>query len=260
VKMATVTYSPLLALFAIAPGLRRAAGGTLSVVVPAREEGYDARYYDIVFGDLRHRYRERLGERELEILARELPRLRSLVARERPARCRAIAAYGEASTGLCEAVALPMPSAERLEVGDPLLAPVLRQLEAWPPALVAVVDKERARTFGVILDSIVTLSDVEGVSVRHSKAGGTSATGNQRRSDNRARANLKAAAGLIEAELGAGVYPELYIAGPEEARAQLESLLPEPARRLLAGRLSASLDSSFLESDVRREVARLRGA
>ena len=48
-------YSPLLALFALAPRLRRASNRAVSIYLPARSEGYDARFYDIEFRDLLHR-------------------------------------------------------------------------------------------------------------------------------------------------------------------------------------------------------------
>ena len=100
--MKTIAYSPLNALFAVAPGLRRAMDHTLSLYLPARSEGYDDRYYDILFGDLLHRYRERLGRKELEVLDAELPRLRAHTGILRPAGSAALGAFAQSAPDLLE--------------------------------------------------------------------------------------------------------------------------------------------------------------
>jgi hypothetical protein len=254
----TTAYSPLLALFGHAPSLRRAQDRTLSVYLPAHAEGYDAGYYDIVFGDLLHRYRERLSDKELDVMMRELPRIRSRMGILRPAGCAGLAAFAESATELMEIVKLPLQTEERLEIGAPLLAPALRQLEVVPPALVAVVDKEQARTFGLILDDIFEIGDLAGGQVKHSKAGGTSALSNQRKADNRARANLEVVAGVVTDEMSSGAYQYLYIAGPQEARAAFEKELPGALQHVIAGHIGVSLDSATLEADIRRHFSELR--
>lgn len=256
--MRTDPYSPLIALFTVAPGLRRADGRTLSVYLPARENGYDARYYDIVFTDVRYRYRERLDEHELAILESELPRIRSHIDIVRPAACAAFAAFSEQERGVLELVTLPATTVERLEVGDPLLAPALRQIEQFPPALVTVVDKENARFFGFILDRLFEVAAIEGEEVRHSKAGGTSALSNQRKAENRARRNLGLAAREIERAMASGAYQSFYVAGPPEARSLLASRLRPDLQAAIAGHVGASLDSATLEADLRQELMSLR--
>lgn len=247
-------YNPLRALFALAPGLRRADGRVLSVCLAARAEGYDDRYYDIVFGDLRHRYRERLAKRELELLEAELPRLRTRLGIMRPAGVAAIAGFAQSDPELLEVLALPLPTDERLEIGDPLLAPVLRQIEKVPPVLVAVVDKEEAQVFGFILGHTFQITELHGSEVRHSRAGATSAPSNQRKAENRAHANLERVAGLVAGELDGGAYGRLFIAGPQEARAEFERLLPPSVRAQVGGHLGVSLDSSTLLADVRGQL------
>lgn len=248
-------YSPLLALFALAPRLRFATNRALSVYLPARAEGYDARFYDIEFGDLIHRYRGRLTEKDQALMDYELRRLRARLAVVRPAGCAAIAGFADEAGGIVEVLRLPHPTDERLEVGEVLIAPILRQLEQTPPALIAVVDKEHARTFGAILDHIFQLDDVDGVPVKKIKAGGTSAPSNQRKADNRARSNLEAAAKTVERELAGGAYQQLYVAGPEEARGMFERLLPEPVRKRIAGRIGVLMDSPTLKHDLRERLA-----
>jgi release factor family 10 len=251
-------YSPLQALFVLAPRLRRASNRAVSIYLPARSEGYDARFYDIEFRDLLHRYRDRLTAKDAELMEYEMRRLRHHVAVVRPAGCPAFAGFADEPHGVLELIKLRDETDERLEVGELLLAPVLRQLEHNPPSLIAVVDKEHARTFGSILDDIVTLEKMDGAEVRHMRAGGTSAPSNQRKADNRAKANLENAVKAVEREVATGVYAQVYIAGPAEARSTFEKLLPERVRKLVAGHLSASLDSSELKRELREKVAAAR--
>jgi release factor family 10 len=247
-------YSPMLALFVLAPRLRRASNRAVSIYLPARSAGYDARFYDIEFRDLLHRYRDRLSAKDQELMEYELRRLRHRVAVVRPAGCPAFAGFADEPNGVLELIKLRDENEERLEVGELLVAPILRQLEHYPPALIAVVDKEHAKTFGAILDEIIPLQEVNGVEVRHSRAGGTSASSNQRKAENRAKANLESAVKTVEREMSSGAYMHLYVAGPEEARATFERMLPERLKKTVAGHLSASLDSSELKRELREKV------
>jgi hypothetical protein len=247
-------YSPLLAIFALAPRLRRASGRAVSVYLPARAEGYDPRFYDIEFRDLLHRYNSRLSEKDRELMEYELRRLRNHVAVVRPAGCPAFAGFADEPRGVLELVKLRTEVEERLEVGELLLAPILRQLESFPPALIAVVDKEHAKTFGAILDDLITLREVDGEEVRHTRAGGTSASSNQRKADNKAKANLETAVKTVEREMASGAYAQLFVAGPGEARAAFEKMLPERLKKSIAGHLSASLDSTELKRALREQV------
>jgi hypothetical protein len=247
-------YSPLPALFVLAPRLRRASARAVSVYLPARSEGYDPRFYDIEFRDLLHRYNSRLSDKDRELMEYELRRLRNHVAVVRPSGCPAFAGFADEPRGVLELVKLRTEVEERLEVGELLLAPILRQLEAFPPALIAVVDKEHAKTFGAILDDIITLREVNGQEVRHSRAGGTSAPSNQRKADNRAKANLESAVRTVEREMASGAYSQLLVAGPDEARATFVKMLPERLKKTIAGHLSASLDSGELKRALREQV------
>jgi len=249
------TYSPLHAVFVLAPRLRRASNRAVSVYLPARSEGYDARFYDLEFRDLLHRYQDRVTAKDRELMEYEMRRLRHQIAVVRPAGCPAFAGFADEPNGVLELVKLRDETDERLEVGQVLLAPILRQLEHYPPALVAVVDKEHAKTFGAILDDIVTLDHVDGAEVRHTRAGGPSAPSNQRKADNRAKANLETAVKTVERELASGAYQQIFLAGPDEARSAFERMLPERIKKMVAGHLSASLDSTELKRELREKVA-----
>jgi len=248
-------YSPLQALFVLAPRLRRASSRAVSIYLPARAEGYDARFYDIEFRDLLHRYQQRLTAKDGELMEYEMRRLRHHIAVVRPAGCPAVAGFADEPHRVLELIKLREETDERLEVGELLVAPIVRQLEHHPPSLVAVVDKEHAKTFGAILDDIIPLREVNGTEVRHTRAGGTSAPSNQRKADNRAKANLETAVKTVEREMASGAYMQIYLAGPAEARSTFEKMLPERLKKMVAGHLSASLDSSLLKHELREKVA-----
>jgi len=247
-------YHPLRSLFALAPRLREASGRTLSVYLPVWSDGFDAHRYDLEIGQLVRRYEGRLGDEAQAIVNHELPRFRAHLEAVRPAACPALAGFAEESTGLLELLTLPGEADARLEAGEPLLAPVLRQLEEFPPALIAVVDKEEAKLFGAILNDMTALDHLAGMEVRHTRPGGTSAESNQRKADNRARANLEPVVRAIEQAMDSGAYRWLYLAGPDEAVSQLEHLLPAGLARWMGGRIPASLDAAELKLSLRERL------
>jgi hypothetical protein len=248
------------ALYTFVPNLKRASDRALSIYLPARAEGFDMRHYDIELGQLRRRYKDRLDKEEREIMERELARLREHLEVVKPAGCPALAGFSDEPVGLLELVKLPMETDARLEVGPLLLAPIERQLERFLPALIAVVDKENARLFAAVLDDVYPLEQVHGVEVKHNKAGGTSAPSNQRKADNRTKANLERVIDVIGHEVRSGAYRRIFVAGPQEARAELERLMPPPLKRLLAGHLSAEIDSRRLQHELREQLALARSA
>ena len=245
-------------LYTFAPNLKRASDRALSIYLPARAEGFDMRHYEIEIAQLTRRYRDRLDKEEREIMERELLRLGKHLEAVKPGGCPALAGFGDEPVGLLELVKLPMETEARLEVGPLLLAPIERQLERFPPALIAVVDKEHAKLFAAVLDDVYPLEQVLGVDVKHTKAGGTSASSNQRKADNRTKANLERVIDVIGHEVRSGAYKRIFVAGPEEARAELERLMPPPLKRLLAGHLSAEIDSRRLQHELREQLVLTR--
>jgi hypothetical protein len=244
----------LKSLYALVPSLKGASERALSIYIPVRAEGFDARFYDIEFGKLRRRYKDRLDDDEREVMERELRRLREHLAIAKPAGSPALAGFADEPAGVLELVKLPMETETRLEVGPLLLAPIERELERFPPALIAVVDKEDARLFAFILDDVRPIAELAGQQVKHTKAGGTSAASNQRKADNRMKANLETVVRAIQKQMQSGLYDRLFVAGPDEARAELQHLLTEPLRQKLAGHLSASLDSRALQHELREQL------
>src|ERR1700687_6379435 len=92
--------SYLKALFAVVPNLRRASDHALSVYMPVMSEGYDLRFYDLEFGQLKRRYKDRLDDDERAVMERELQRIREHLEIVRPAGCPAMAMFaGEPAGG-----------------------------------------------------------------------------------------------------------------------------------------------------------------
>jgi release factor family 10 len=247
--------APLLkALYRFVPSLRGASDRALSVYMPARREGFDLRHYDIEIGQLRRRYMDRLDDEAREIMERELMRLRDHLVIVKPAGCPSIAGFSDEPVGLLELVNLPQEVEARLEVGPLLLAPIERLIEKSPPALVVVVDKEEGKLLAAVLDEVYPIAHIKGVEVKHSKAGGTSAQSNQRKADNRTKANMERVLQAVEREVKTGEFGRLFVGGTQEARAELERLMPPAVKKLLAGHVPASLQSTRLQHDLREQL------
>jgi hypothetical protein len=246
--------SYLKALFAAVPSLRHATERAVSVYLPVRAEGFDLHFYDAELGRLKRRYKDRLDDDEREVMERELQRIREHLEIVKPAGCPAMAGFADEPVGVLELIKLPAETESRLQVGPLLVVPIERQLERFPPALIAVVDKEHGKLFAAILDDVYPIGQVKGVDVKHTKAGGTSGPSNQRKADNRTKANLERVLETIARQMQTGIYKRLFVAGPEEARAELEHLLPPPLKRTMAGHLSVSLNSKELQHELREQL------
>lgn len=247
-------------LLKIEPELERADERTLTAYLPIRAEGFDATYYDLQINHLADRYLQKLdGNDDAAVMQSELARLRTHLKVVRPAGCPAIVAFANEAGGLLRLVRLPESVEGRLEIGPPLLMPLELMLEHHPPALVVVVNKEEASIFASILGEVVALDHVQGLDVRHTRSGGTSAASNQRRADNRTRSNLKRAVHVLEAEMRRGEFERIYVAGPEEARAELVRALPRPVASSVAGTLSLAIDGApgKVAVEIREQMARV---
>ena len=239
--------------------LQAADERTLSLYLPVRAEGFDASHYDLLLNHVSTPYREKLDDGRRPLFDSELMRLRTHLKLVRPAGCYGIVAFSNESGGLRTLIRLPETVDARVELGPPLLAPLELVLKRFPPAIVVVVDKREARTYASVLGEVVALEHVTGQDVRHSRAGGTSAPSNQRKADNRARANLKRVVEILEREVTRGDFGRIFVAGPDEARAELLHELPKPLAAQVAGTVSASLDTppGRLLADIREQMARV---
>ena len=245
-------------LLKIEPDLEKADERTLTVYLPIRAEGFDATHYDLLINHLVDPYLDRLDEDELAVLQSELARFRTHLNVVRPAGCPAIVAFANEPLNILRLIRLPESVEGRVEVGLPLLAPLELMLEHHPPALVVVAQKEEARIFASVLGEVVPLEHLKGEEVKHTRAGGTSAPSNQRKADNKARANLKRVAEILESEMRRKEFARVFVAGPEEARAALMHELPKAVGAGVAGTLSLAQYSTpgQMQTAIRDQMAR----
>ena len=173
-----------------------------------------------------------------------------------------LAAFADEPKGVLRLIRLPEETEDRLEVDAPLLAPLELMLRKYPPSLIVVVHKEHAQTFASILDEMIPQHHLDGAQVKHIRSGGNKNPSLQRKEENRVKSNMAAVVRLIDREVSAVSYKRLYLAGPDEAVAELERLLPPSLKKIIAGRLSASLDLSIgeLEVHLRKQLVKAPAA
>ena len=246
-------------LLAFFPSLRAASDQTLSVYFEVRSQAYNAGFYDLELRRLTDAHMHKLSDQEREVVDRELPRVRAELAVLRPAGCPFMAAYADSTKGVLRFIRLPEVIEDRLEVGPPLLAPLDLVLRQHPPSLIVIANKDRAKTFASIRDELVPQHSVEGTPTKHIRSGGTKNPNLQRKEENRVKSNMAAVVRLIDREVSAVSYKRLYLAGTEEALAVLEKLLPPSLKKIVAGRISATLDMNLgdLEKQVRKQVLKV---
>ncbi len=237
-------------LLAFFPSLRSASDRTLSVYFSIRPEAYDGKFYDGELKRIVEKHWHKLSDEDRKVVDRELPRVKAQLAVVRPLACPFMAAFADEPKGVLRLIRLPEATEDRLEVDPPLLAPLELMLRKYPPSLIVVVHKEQAQTFASILDEMIPQHHIEGASVKHIRSGGNKNPSLQRKEENRVRANMAAVVRLVDREVSAVSYRRLYLAGPDDAVAELERLLPPSLKKIIAGRLSASLDSSVGELEV----------
>ena len=228
----------------------------MSVYFPVRSQGYDAHFYEGELKRLKQKHWHKLSDKDREVVDNELPRVEAQLAIMRPAGCPFMAAFADEPKSLLRLIRLPEDTEDRLEVDPPLLAPLELMLRKHPPSLIVVVDKEKAQTFASILDEMIAQHHFEGTPVKHIRSGGNKNPNLQHKEENRVKSNMSAVVRIIDREVSAVSYKRLYLAGTDEAVAELEKLLPPSLKRIVAGRLSASADRTLgeLENDLRAQL------
>jgi peptide chain release factor subunit 1 len=206
----------------------------LSAYFPT-DPGAGRNYYRALLEDLIKADFHKLDATERAALTREMPIVLAALEKRR-FQCPAVAVFSCRPQGLLHIWRLAEPLAGRIAVARQLdLAPIRLQLFKLPPALAAVVNKQQARLFALVLDELTEVRILAGIQVRRHKQGGWSAAALQRRQDEHTRWNLGDVAQVVSALLKRDGYRRLLIAGPREARTEFKALLPPEARKLLAG-------------------------
>jgi hypothetical protein len=238
-------------VLAFFPSLRSASDRTVSVYFEVSSQAYNSRFYDRELKRLIEQHLHKLDHEDRELVQQEISRIKAELEVLRTAGCPFMAAFSDSSKKLLRLIRLPEVMEARLEVGPPLLAPLDLLLKKRPPALIAVVHKTKAQTFASILDEVIPQHKVDGVPVKHIKSGGNRNPNLQRQEENRVKANMAQVVRIIDREVSAVSYKRLYLAGPDEPRSELEKLLPPSLKKIVAGYLSASLDDSVGELEVK---------
>jgi hypothetical protein len=232
----------------------------LSVYFPVRVDSYNGRFYDMELKRITDKHWHKLDDDDRKVVEREVPRIKAQLAVLRPTVSPFMAAFADASKGLLRLIRLPEETEDRLEVDPPLLAPLELMLRKHPPSLIVVVHKEEGQTFASILDEVIPQHHLEGIPVKHIKSGGNKNPSLQRREENRVKFNMANVVRIIDREVSAVSYKRLYVAGTDEAVAELEKLLPQSLKKIVAGRLSAPSDRTVgeLEVELRKELSARR--
>lgn len=215
-------------------------GLALSLYLPVGPAG-DRRYYDALIKDLRRDRAETLANPDrVRALDRETARVRSRLDEVPPPR-KPLAIFSSESAGLLRTIKLRDPVAAQLWIDDRLhLEPLRQQLEQHPPALIALIDKEHARIFSVVLEDVQEVADLAGRPVKHHRQGGWATKRLQRHEDELAHENLKAAADWVARQDPAGSR-RLYLAGPLQARAAFKRYLPKRVQEAIRAEVAAPM-------------------
>lgn len=211
-------------------------------------------HYRVRLQDLSRALEHKLDRRERAALRRELPLAVAALEKQR---------FDSPTVGvfvhapdMAELWRLPLEVPDRLLVAPYLdLAPIRAQLFARPPAIAAVIDKNQARLYSVVLGEISEVATLEGVHINHHRQAGTSSPTLQRREDEHATWNLARVARVLAGLVASGPYRRLILAGPPEARARLKQHLPSRTLRLVA--VEAAIPVHARGSEVVRRVRAL---
>jgi peptide subunit release factor 1 (eRF1) len=219
-------------------------GLALSLYLPL---GHDSSSYDALIKDLRRDWADALANDGRRVaLDRETARVRRVLD-ELPALRKPAAIFSSEPANLLQMVRLRDEVPAQLWIDDRLhLEPLRQQLAQHPPALIALVDKEHARMFSVVLEEIEEVADLAGQPVRHHRQGGRATNRLQRHEEERAHANLKLAADWLVRQDPAGSR-RLFLAGPPTARATFKRYLPKRLQEAIRAEVAAPLSASPTE-------------
>ena len=194
--------------------------GCLTLYFP-RGPGFDPSYYD---GLLKDAEREIGAERGL---AREMVAVRDFIERVRPPGL-PLAIFSCGPAGIFDARRLPDDVERRSVLGERFdLNPLAEQLDRHPPGVVAVVEKDEVRLYGVVLADVQPIEEVAGEAVvRDVRPDKQSGWPRQQ-----VHKNLKHAVDvLLKVSAARRGLDAIYLAGPEEPRQAFRKLLPKPAQ------------------------------
>lgn len=166
---------------------------------------------------------------------------------------RGLAMFASHATGLWEVVRVPRPVRDRVCVAASAdLLPLEALLETYRPTCAALVDYEKARLFVVDMGRIEEVSGVsDEVPGRHDQ-GGWAQMRMQRHVDEHRAKHLKHVADSLFGLWRRRPFEHLILAGPTEARGELEGMLHDYLQRRVRARLTLAMTAT--SDDVLRRV------
>lgn len=166
---------------------------------------------------------------------------------------RGLAMFASHATGLWEVVRVPRPVRDRVCVAASAdLLPLEALLETYRPTCAALVDYEKARLFVVDMGRMEEASGVsDEVPGRHDQ-GGWAQMRMQRHVDEHRAKHLKHVADSLFGLWRRRPFEHLILAGPAEARGELEGMLHDYLQRRVRARLTLAMTAT--SDDVLRRV------
>lgn len=215
-------------------------GLVLSVYLNLAPDRQVGRRYQVAFEDLVRALREDLDDAARLALDLEAARVRTLL--KVGPRGRGLAVFASTPRDLWQVWSLPVVVAEGVYLGRrPYLRPLLDALDEYERYAVALVDKEKARLFLVHLGEIEEQDQVYDVVPGKHDQGGWSQANYQRHHEAHVYWHLKRVADELVFLERREPFDRLVLAGPEEATAELERILPRHLRAKLVRRIPAEL-------------------
>ena len=180
---------------------------------------------------------------------------------------RGLGMFSSHAAGLWEVVRVPRPVRNRVAVAPvAYLLPLETFLETYRPSCATLVDYEKARSFLVDMGRIEEAFDLsDDVPGRHDQ-GGWAQMRMQRHVDDHRTKHLKRVADELFALWQRRGFEHLVLAGPAEARGELEGMLHDYLRRRIRASLTLSMTATpdellgrvlALEEEIERETGRV---
>lgn len=232
----------------------------LSVYLNLTPDRQIGRTFSVAFEDLVRTLGEGLAPAARAALDREAARVRILL--DEGPKGRGLAVFSSSPRGLWQVWSLPVVVAEGCYLGRrPYLRPLLDVLDEYERYAVALVDKAKARLFVVELGEIEEQEQVYDVVPGKHDQGGWSQANYQRHHEAHVYWHLKRVADELMHLDRRRPFDRLVLAGPEEATAELERILPRHLRVKLVRRIPAELfatEQEILERtlEIERDVER----
>lgn len=214
------------------------------IIAPDRQIG---RGSEVALKDLVQQLETRLDPRARERLAQEAARVGEAL-QQAGVTGKSVAVFSCRPRDLWVWLPLPVRVAESVSLSRrPYLRPLLDVLDEHERYAVALVDKENARLFTVLLGEIEEHTQFEDLVPGKHAQGGWSQANYQRHHEAHVYWHLKRVAEMLSLLLRERPFDRLVLAGPEEATGELRRILPRPLQQRLVATVPAEMFASEQE-------------